>query len=59
MNAIKKKKAIERVNKILKSHDIELVVYGCGCCQSPNVTFKYEGEVILDDVGECNINFTY
>ena len=35
--------------KILKEHGIEMIVGGCGCCGSPWVTFKYNGEVIFDD----------
>lgn len=39
----------ERVIAILKSHGIEMKVGGCGCCGSPWVTFKYNGETIFDD----------
>jgi hypothetical protein len=40
---------IKRVVDILKSHGIEMAVGGCGCCGSPWVYFKYNGEVILDN----------
>jgi hypothetical protein len=48
-----KAEAIKRVIAILKSHDIEMTVSGCGCCGSPEVWFQYKGEVILDD-GDAN-----
>lgn len=38
-----------RMVEILKSHGIEMKVGGCGCCDSPWVTFKYLGETIFDD----------
>jgi hypothetical protein len=40
-----KKKMIE----ILKENGIEIEIGGCGCCGSPWVTFKYNGEIIIDD----------
>jgi hypothetical protein len=45
----------ERMIDILKSHGIEMVVGGCGCCASPWVTFKYKGETIVED--DCNAGF--
>jgi hypothetical protein len=39
---------IERAKKILKSHDIEMDIWGCGCCDTPVVKFTYKGEVIFD-----------
>lgn len=35
--------------EILKIHGIEMKVGGCGCCGSPWVEFKYNGETIFDD----------
>ena len=40
---------IERTKEILKSHGIGMKVSSCGCCQSPWVTFKYNGETLLND----------
>ncbi len=37
----------ERMIAILESHGIEMEVAGCGCCGSPEVTFKYRSESIL------------
>lgn len=50
---LKNKAAIELAKAILKSHDIGMRIWGCGCCSTPCVTFVYKGEVIfdLDDVG--------
>lgn len=46
----------ERVKAILKEHGIEMAVGSCGCCGSPWVTFKYEGETILDYEDNCGFN---
>jgi len=46
---------IESIKEILKEHEIEMNVGGCGCCGSPWVSFSYKGDVILDD--ECGANF--
>lgn len=40
---------IERIKKILASHNISMSVNGCGCCGSPWVSFKYKNEVLLRD----------
>lgn len=55
MNEEEKKKLAERVKEILKSHDIEMTVQGCGCCDSPEVSFKYKGEVIVSNAEHFNI----
>ena len=47
----KKQKMIE----ILKSHGIEMMVGGCGCCDSPWITFKYQGEELFNSE---NVPFT-
>ncbi len=40
---------IVAMKEILKGHDIAMTVWACGCCSSPQVTFTYKGETILDD----------
>lgn len=48
----------ERMRRILDDLGIELYIGGCGCCESPWFTFKYNGETIvdsLDGVGFDNI----
>ena len=45
----------EKMKEILESLGIELEILGCGCCGSPNVTFKYKGETIVND--ESHFNF--
>ena len=45
-----------RVTEILKSAGIEMSVWGCGCNDSPLVSFSLNGEVILDDEGDFNFN---
>ena len=42
----KHKQSIERMKDILRSHDIDMSVGGCGCCGSPWVEFKYRGQYI-------------
>ena len=44
----------ERMIAILESHGIEMEVVGCGCCGSPEVTFKYRNESILDRSACCD-----
>lgn len=42
--------------RILRSLRIEMNVGACGCCDSPWVTFKYKGRLILDNVTRCNLD---
>lgn len=42
---------------ILKSHDIEIEIWSCGCCESPKISFKYKNELIVDGVYGINIDF--
>ena len=49
----KNQAGIERMKHILRSHDIEMDVGACGCCDSPWVTFIYKGERILDREEYC------
>jgi hypothetical protein len=37
------------VSKILKDSGIELAVSGCGCCGSPDFTFKFNGQTIFQN----------
>lgn len=46
------KKEIAKMIEILNQHNIELSIWGCGCCSSPMVSFKYKGEVVVDGA-EC------
>lgn len=43
--------AVRRVEEILRSHGIRMKVDGCGCCESPRVSFAYNDEVIACDTG--------
>jgi len=45
--------AINKMITILKSHEIEMSVDGCGCCGSPYVSFKYKNEFIIKDEENC------
>lgn len=45
--------AINRMISILKEYHIGMRVEGCGCCDSPGVTFVYDGDVIVD-LGCCD-----
>lgn len=49
-------KNIQEVEGILRSLGIEMKVGACGCCDSPWVTFKYKGRLILDNVTRCNLD---
>ena len=48
-----KEENIAKVKAILKENNIEMDIGGCGCCDSPWVTFKHNGEEILDE-DDCN-----
>lgn len=50
-----KNKKLKKIQEILKSHDIEMSFFGCGCCSSPDFTFKYKGETIIE--GEESMSF--
>lgn len=47
---------IELMIEILKKHNIEMSVGGCGCCHSPWVTFVYEGKVIVNDKEDASFD---
>jgi hypothetical protein len=47
---------IEEMIKILKELGISMQVFGCGCCDSPDVSFSYKGKQILKDKGRCNFS---
>jgi hypothetical protein len=40
--------AVDKIKRILTSHGIQMSVEGCGCCDSPTVTFIYNDEVIVE-----------
>ena len=44
-----------QVQNILKSHKIEMNIWGCGCCGSPVVSFKYEGKSILSEESDFEL----
>ena len=46
----------EKVIEILKKHNIKINVGGCGCCGSPWFSFEYNGEKIVDNESDFNIN---
>ena len=51
-----KEEKLELVKNILKDNHIEMSVGGCGCCQSPWVSFTYKGEEILDEEDNCSFD---
>ncbi len=55
MKEEQKKLKLEEIKNILKNNNIELNVFGCGCCGSPEVEFKYKGETILEATDDFNI----
>ena len=47
---------IKKIKEILSKQNIKLSIRGCGCCDSPVVTFEYKGEKIIEDAGIFNID---
>jgi hypothetical protein len=43
------------VMKILKSHGIEMNVSACGCCNSPWISMRYNGELVAYYTNELNL----
>lgn len=41
------KKAFAEMEKILRRHNIKLLIYACGCCHSPEIIFEYKGKEIV------------
>lgn len=39
----------EELKRVLLERGIELSIWGCGCCASPEVTIKIDGEVLVDE----------
>lgn len=39
---------LERIRGILAEHGIRINLSGCGCCESPDFTFEYRGERIIE-----------
>lgn len=50
-NELKKK-----IYDILEECGIQLKIEGCGCCDSPEVTFIYKGETIVNEEGCFNFS---
>ena len=55
---VKREAAESRLLDVLTSLDIQMRLWGCGCCDSPQLTFIYQEEVIVEyghllDSGEC------
>ena len=48
--------SIDRMESILRSHRIRMKIGGCSCCESPWITFEYEGETIINDIEGHQIN---
>ena len=47
-NSAKLKQAeLDRAYKLLREHGFELGVGACGCCDSPWIHLKYQGETIF------------
>jgi hypothetical protein len=45
----------EKLIEILKKHGIEMNIEGCGCCGSPGVSIRYNGEIIIKEKDYFNI----
>ncbi len=42
--------------KLLRQRGIEISVGGCGCCGSPWVSIRIDGELVVDNVDEYKID---
>lgn len=51
----KKEAELKRVTEILASHGIRMSVWGCGCCDSPEIKFEYQEEMITEQ-GRSDFN---
>lgn len=49
MNKNEKMKAVADLEKVLHDRGIELEVLGCGCCGSPIVRARIDGEFLIGD----------
>lgn len=56
MTPKEKEEGIKKAVEILRSLGVELSVNGCGCCESPWVDMKFQGETILTEADNCNFN---
>ena len=48
---------VDEIKKKLLSHGIRMSVWGCGCCNSPEVQFEYQGEMMLPEEAGENVVF--
>lgn len=53
--AEEKDNKLNRVKEILLKNGIEMNIFGCGCCGSPEISFRYKGEQIFENEECCNI----
>ena len=47
----------EKVKRILADRGIRMAVWGCGCCDSPEVRLEVDGESIVDDEDGMEFRF--
>lgn len=43
--------SMKEVRELLAQRGIEVTAWGCGCCGSPGVVIKIDGEKVWDDEG--------
>lgn len=48
-------KQADKIKEILKKHDIRISIYSCGCCHGISMDFEYQGEKIVWNVDNADI----